>query len=216
MQQLFAISCSSVPTGVDVGYFRRPEGSGSTGDIVFVGSMDWMPNIDGVEYFVREILPLIRREVPDCTLTIVGRSPSKATLALMERDSKINVTGTVADVRPWVWGAKLSVVPLRIGGGTRLKIYESMAAGTPVVSTSIGAEGLEVDHPKNIRLADAPYDFAAQCITLLKREDERQHLASEGRSLVTSRFSWDAVVTEFERSLCLQRNDSHTVPSLAR
>jgi glycosyltransferase involved in cell wall biosynthesis len=139
--------------------------------------------------------------VPQCSVAIVGRSPSKATLALAERDSKIQVTGTVADVRPWLWGAKLSIVPLRIGGGTRLKIYESMAAGTPVVSTRIGAEGLEVEHPTNIRLADAPSDFAKQCVTLLERDDDRQRLALEALSLVTSRFSWDAVVAEFEKLL---------------
>ncbi len=202
MHEMFGVaSCTSVPTGVDVEYFRRPALPGGKADIVFVGSMDWMPNIDGVEYFVREILPLIRRQLPGCTVAVVGRSPSKATLALAERDSKIQVTGTVTDVRPWLWGARISVVPLRIGGGTRLKIYESMAAGTPVVSTRIGAEGLAVEHPTTIRLADAPSEFAGECITLLKRESERNLVAQQALSLVTSRFSWDAVTAEFEKSL---------------
>ncbi len=201
IQQLFGINCESVPTGVDIEYFRRPDLVTAKADIVFLGSMDWMPNIDGIGYFVREILPLVRQRVPGCSVAIVGRSPSRATLALAERDSSIQVTGTVADVRPWLWGAKLSIVPLRIGGGTRLKIYESMAAGTPVVSTSIGAEGLAVNPPTNIRLADAPSDFAEQCSTLLEQENTRAHMAQEALSLVTSRFSWDAVVEEFEKLL---------------
>ena len=113
-------------------------------DLVFVGSMDWLPNSDGVNYFVREILPLIWQRKPDCTLAVVGRAPSPAMLALAQQDSRIHVTGTVPDVRPWLWGASASIVPLRIGGGTRLKIYEAMAAGTATVSTSIGAEGLDV------------------------------------------------------------------------
>ena len=163
--------------------------------------MDWMPNIDGVQYFVREILPLIRKRLPACTLAVVGRAPSAAIRALAEHDSAIQVTGTVADVRPWLWGAKVSVVPLRIGGGTRLKIYEAMAAGTANVSTSIGAEGLEVEHPANIRLADTPAAFAEQCIELLENATERERLAAEALNLVTTRFSQDVVVDEFERLL---------------
>jgi glycosyltransferase involved in cell wall biosynthesis len=139
--------------------------------------------------------------MPECTVAVVGRSPSKTILALSERDSKIHVTGTLPDVRPWLWGAKLSIVPLRIGGGTRLKIYESMAAGTTVVSTRIGAEGLDVEHPTNIRLADTPSEFAEQCIMLMRREHERTQVALNALNLVSSRFSWDAVATEFENVL---------------
>lgn len=202
MRQLFDVTtCTSVPTGVDVEYFRRTDQSVAKADLVFVGSMDWMPNIDGVEYFVHDILPLIRQQMPECTVAVVGRSPSKTILALSEPDSKIHVTGTLPDVRPWLWGAKLSIVPLRIGGGTRLKIYESMAAGTTVVSTRIGAEGLDVEHPTNIRLADTPSEFAEQCIMLMRREHERTQVALNALNLVSSRFSWDAVATEFENVL---------------
>jgi glycosyltransferase involved in cell wall biosynthesis len=169
--------------------------------VVFVGSMDWLPNSDGVNYFVREILPLIWQRQPDCTLAIVGRSPSPAMQVLATQDSRIQVTGTVPDVRSWLWGAKLSIVPLRIGGGTRLKIYEAMASGTATVSTSIGAEGLDVAHPANIRLADTPHDFAGQCLKLLNDAGQRQSVASEALRMVTSRFSWDVVTAEFEKLL---------------
>ena len=202
MRKLFGLaSVSHIPTGVDVEYFRRPDQPSPKADLIFLGSMDWMPNIDGVEYFVREILPLIRKSLPQCTLAVAGRAPSAATLALAKHDPRIQVTGTIPDVRPWLWGAKVSIVPLRIGGGTRLKIYESMAAGTATVSTTIGAEGLVVSHPDNIRIADVPSIFAEQCVGLLKNAHERERVASEALRMVTSRFSWDAVVAEFEERL---------------
>ena len=207
MRDMFGVTrVSCIPTGVDIDYFRRPDLAPPKADLVFLGSMDWLPNIDGVEYFVREILPLIRRRLPECTLAIVGRAPSAATLALAERDPRIQVTGTIADVRPWLWGSKVSIVPLRIGGGTRLKIYESQAAGTATVSTSIGAEGLEVSHPANIRLADTPSAFAEQCIALLEDTRERERAASEALELVRVRFSWDVVAAEFERVLTAVRD----------
>jgi glycosyltransferase involved in cell wall biosynthesis len=209
MRDMFGVTrVAAIATGVDIDFFRRPPDVQPKVDLVFLGSMDWLPNIDGVEYFVREILPLIRKRVPACTLAIVGRTPSAAIRALAQRDPGIQVTGTVADVRPWLWSAKVSIVPLRIGGGTRLKIYESMAAGTPTVSTSIGAEGLDVSHPANIRLADTAAGFADQCIELLENAQERERLAAEALALVTAHFSWDVVTTEFERLLLASRNRS--------
>jgi glycosyltransferase involved in cell wall biosynthesis len=111
------------------------------------------------------------------------------------------VTGTVPDVRPYLWRSALSAVPLRIGGGTRLKIYEAMAAGIPVVSTRVGAEGLCVEHPHNIRLADDPGQFAAHCLELMENGAERARIAAEARQLVRTRFSWDHVAACFERIL---------------
>jgi polysaccharide biosynthesis protein PslH len=200
MREMFHINnITAVATGVDIDYFRPPVNQNEANPgLVFVGSMDWMPNIDGVDYFVQQILPLIRKQRPDCTLTVVGRKPSPATLALAQSDSRIRVTGTVPDVRPYLWGASVSIVPLRIGGGTRLKIYESMAAGVPVVSTTIGAEGLDVSHPENIRLADTPEAFAAECLDLLGNAGARARLSTAGLDLVTSRFSWDRVTRDFE------------------
>jgi polysaccharide biosynthesis protein PslH len=209
MRSLFGIEAVSVPTGVDLDYFcRPPETSGKT-NLVFVGSMDWLPNSDGVNYFLREILPLVRQRKPDCTLAVVGKAPSPAMQALAQRDGRIQVTGTVPDVRPWLWGADVSIVPLRIGGGTRLKIYESMAAGTATVSTSIGAEGLDVSHPANIRLADTPEVFAEQCLELLHDSKQRESVAAEALNLVTSRFSWDIIAAEFA-GLLLAGNRSGT------
>ena len=116
-------------------------------------------------------------------------------------DPKIKVTGTVPDVRPYIWSSKLCIVPLRIGGGTRLKIYEAMAAGCPVVSTTVGAEGLSVSHPEEIRLADTPEQFACECIRLLQSEEERRKLAEAAYRVVRERFSWDIMAAEFETML---------------
>src|SRR6185437_13822916 len=135
---------------------------------VFVGSMDWMPNSEGILWFVREVLPVIRRRLPECSLTVVGRKPSEEILQLANDDPHITVTGTVPDVRPYLWQSSVSIVPLRIGGGTRLKIYEAMAARSPVVSTTIGAEGLTVSDGEDIRLADTSESFARICVELLE------------------------------------------------
>jgi len=197
-EKTFGVKSYPVSTGVDLDYFRRPADTPRTSDLVFVGSMDWLPNCDGVNYFVREVMPLIWKSKPDCSLAIVGRTPAPNIKALAEQDSRIKVTGTVPDVRPYLWGASVSIVPLRIGGGTRLKIYEAMAAGTATVSTTIGAEGLDVSHPENIRLADTPQAFADRCLALLNDRAERESVAAYALHLVTSRYSWDAITDEFE------------------
>jgi glycosyltransferase involved in cell wall biosynthesis len=201
MQQMFGLKdVPHVPTGVDVEALAPPAvRPPAVADLIFVGSMDWMPNIDAVERFVVEILPLIRRHKPDCSLAIVGRTPPRPIQLLAEKDRLITVTGTVPDVRPYLWGSLVSIVPLRIGGGTRLKIYEAMAARVPVVSTSIGAEGLDVHHPSDIRIADAAGDFAAQCVDLLTAPETRERMSAAAWELVSTRFSWDHVVDRFER-----------------
>ncbi|HYL34758.1 MAG TPA: glycosyltransferase family 4 protein [Bryobacteraceae bacterium] len=189
---------STVSTGVDIGYFAPPASVPAVTDLAFVGSMDWKPNIDGAAWFVREILPLIRRRRPHCTLTLVGRKPTPELARLAQSDPRIQLTGTVPDIRPHLWGAAVSIVPLRIASGTRLKIFESMAARVPVVSTSIGAEGLPVENATHLHIADTPLAFADRCLELIESREARQCIAEAGWDLVSSRFSWDAVSKEFE------------------
>jgi sugar transferase (PEP-CTERM/EpsH1 system associated) len=202
MRELYGVKrVSAVPTGVDVSYFQ-PEGeTPATTDLVFVGSMDWMPNIDGVVWFVNEVLPLIRKKLPDCSLAVVGRTPGREVTSLAERDANIRITGTVADVRPWLWQSKAAIVPLRIGGGTRLKIYEAMAARTPVVSTTIGAEGLDIAPGENILIADSPEAFAEACVRLVSDSAERRRVADAAWRHVATKHSWEAAAVEFERAL---------------
>ena len=203
LRKMFAVSrVSAVPTGVDVDYFKPgPAGDVPATDLAFVGSMDWLPNVDGILYFSRGILPLIRRRKPDCTLAVVGRNPPREIVELGLRDSRIRVTGTVADIRPYFWNSSISIVPLRIGGGTRLKIFEAMAAGVPVVSTSIGAEGLPVSAGQDCYLADPPQDFADRCVELLGDSQLRSRIASAGWHLVSSRCSWEHASRCFDQIL---------------
>jgi len=189
-----------VPTGVDLESLSPPPGyrPAHPSDLVFVGSMDWLPNIDGMRYFMAQILPRLRQQKPDLTLTIAGRRPTQEILGWAAADPRVRVTGTVADIRPYLWGASISIVPLRIGGGTRLKIYESMAARVPVVSTTIGAEGLEIDPPHNIRIADTDESFAAQCLALLADAEARRAVSEAAWAMVSRHYGWESVTRGFE------------------
>lgn len=195
---------SAVPTGVDLDFFtpsgtQQPEAE----RLVFVGSMDWMPNEDGMGWFVREILPRIRREVPGVRVDVVGRNPSPAVQALAREDAAVTVTGTVQDVRPYVERAAVSIVPLRIGGGTRLKIFEGMALASAIVSTTIGAEGLPLQDGEELVIADDPADFAAACVRLMRDPAARTALGRAASARVRRDFGWDRAAAIFA-SACEQ------------
>jgi glycosyltransferase involved in cell wall biosynthesis len=206
MRKLFDVDrVTEIPTGVNLEYFTPPgEGAPARADLVFVGSMDWLPNVDGVMWFVREVLPLIRKRRPETTLAVVGRIPPAKIVQLGEEDKRIEITGTVPDIRPYLWGGAVSIVPLRIGGGTRLKIYEAMAAKIPVVSTTIGAEGLTAHPPEDIRIADTPEGFAWQCVELLGDEEARRRVAAAAWQMVHDHFSWEQVSRCFEAVMVAQ------------
>jgi len=192
-------SVSAVSTGVDTAYFRPTNGRPcDTHSIVFTGSMDWMPNEDAVRFFVEQILPRIRQAIPDATFTVVGRNPSRALVELGVRQPGVIVTGGVDDVRPYMAQAALYLVPLRIGGGTRLKIFEAMAMGLPVVSTRIGAEGLPVTDGQDIVLADSPEQIANAAIQLLTDAAAARALGERASRMVRERFGWDRPAAEFD------------------
>jgi sugar transferase (PEP-CTERM/EpsH1 system associated) len=189
-----------IPTGVDVDYFRPALEPADPNTLVFTGSMDWMPNEDAIHYFVDEIWPLIRAEVPGVKFSVVGRRPTER-LRKVAAQAGIEVTGAVDDIRPYVHRAAVYVVPLRVGSGTRLKIFEAMAMGKAVVSTTIGAEGLPVHSGENILLADTPQDFAAAVIRFLRDPTLRDHLGGSARQLVQEKYSWSAAARELENVL---------------
>lgn len=197
-----------VQTGVDTSYFApiRPQHPASRAHLVFTGSMDWLPNEDGMQYFVRDILPRVRQMEPETTLSIIGRSPTPAVRRLAD-DAGIHVTGSVEDVRPYVADGSVYVVPLRIGGGTRLKIFEAMSMGKAVVSTTIGAEGLPVTPGHHILIADEPQHFAEAVVQLIRDEDRRRRLEIEARKLVVERYDWSAVADDFEQALSRVRRE---------
>jgi len=188
---------SAIPTGVDVDYFMPMTSHPPEPTVVFVGSMDWLPNQDAVEFFVASVLPRIRAEIP-VRFVVAGRNPPAAMRAL----EGVHVTGTVDDIRPYLRDAHVCVVPLRVGGGTRIKIFEALAMGKAVVSTSVGAEGLPVTDGRDILLADDPALFASAVVRLLTDPDLRCGLGEAGRRL-TEQFSWDAAAQRFSE-ICVE------------
>ena len=176
--------------GVDLEFFQRaPHEVGEQEKLVFVGMMGWMPNSDGVKYFVSEILPLIKREFPGIGVDLVGKDPPEDVVALSAVPG-VRVTGTVDDVRPYIWDSQVYIVPLRFGGGTRLKILEAFAMHKSVVSTSLGCEGIACRHEKDLLIADTPADFADAVIKLLRDSSLRTALSDNAAQLVERTYGW--------------------------
>jgi sugar transferase (PEP-CTERM/EpsH1 system associated) len=188
-------------TGVDTTYFRPAASTPERAHLVFTGSMDWLPNQDGMLYFCREMLPRIRAVEPGTTLAIVGRAPTAAVRRLATEHVGVTVTGRVDDVRPHIARGAVYVVPLRIGGGTRLKIFEAMAMGKAVVSTSVGAEGLPVTNGRDVVIADDPARFADAVVRLVRDAGARRDLELAARRLVVERYDWSAVALDLEDAL---------------
>jgi glycosyltransferase involved in cell wall biosynthesis len=202
IREMFGVSdVYPVPTGVDVDFFSplvdrpsdgRPARSARNPfDLVFTGSMDWMPNEDAILYFAERILPRIAASLPQVKVTVVGRNPTPKLQELARREPRIELTGRVDDVRPYIDRGGLYIVPIRVGGGTRIKIYEAMGMARAVVSTTIGAEGLPVTDGEEIVLADDPDRFADEVIRLARDDGARQRIEERARRAVVERFGWD-------------------------
>lgn len=189
---------SVVPTGVDTLKYRPAGCAPQDGLVLFLGSMDWEPNVDGVEFFCREVWPHVMAAVPHARFRVVGRNPLPSIRRLAS--SSVEITGTVPSVLEHLHQAAVVVVPLRIGGGTRLKIYESMAAAKAVVSTTIGAEGLDVHDGRDIVLADTAGAFAAAVVRVLKDAAERRRIETAAIELAR-RYDWREVSVTFEQVL---------------
>ena len=190
-----AARISVVPTGVDLKQFTATLGVRATRPVVvFVGSMDWEANIDGVDFFCRDVWPQVKRAVPEATLRLVGRNPH--TRVARWADDSIEVTGTVPSVIEHYEEAMVNIVPLRIGGGTRLKIYEAMAMGKATVSTSIGAEGLDVEDGRDILLADDATRFAESIIKLV-RDDSARRRIEDAAAMKAAQYDWSVIAGRF-------------------
>jgi polysaccharide biosynthesis protein PslH len=191
-----------VPNGVDVAHYSSAAeiAAEDRRQLVFVGSMDYSANIDAALWFAGETWPEVSRRYPALSLAIVGRNPAPEVRALA-RDRLI-VTGSVSDTRPYYAGALAAVVPLRVGSGTRLKILEAMAAGVPVISTRLGAEGLEVEDQVNILLADSPVEMLAAIGQLTSSPEAWRRLAQAGRELVTKLYDWPMLGAQLYRIHC--------------
>jgi len=187
-----------IPTGVDVDFFQPSKGSSaSPNSLVFIGSMDWLPNEDAMRYFIDEILPILRQRIPDVHVTIVGRNPYQSLLERAQPDPALTVTGRVDDVRPYIDDAVAFIVPIRIGGGTRLKIYEAMAMEKPVISTTVGAEGLPLHDGVHLLIADDPQAFADAIVKVLSNPELAIELGTKAAQLVRKNFGWPGVAASF-------------------
>ncbi len=189
---------TALPIGVDTSYFTPLPRSRDSQRILTFGTMSWPPNIDAVQWFHREVYPYIRRRVPQAGFTIVGANPPPVIRQLPESDPSVTVTGYVDDIREASLGAAVFVVPLRIGSGMRVKILDAMAMAIPVVSTSVGCEGISVHPGRDIVVADDPQAFADGVVSLLKDRARCAEIGSAGRRLVEAEYSWPAILTRLD------------------
>jgi glycosyltransferase involved in cell wall biosynthesis len=189
---------SVIRTGVDLEFFdyKKPD---CNKNVVFTGSMDWLANIDGINFLMDEVWPLVVKEIPRVSMTVVGRSPPRLLIEkARSRKLQWEFTGFVEDVRPYVHKSAVSVIPLRIGGGTRLKVFEAMAMGCPVVSTPVGVEGLPLQEGRHYIEAESSIDFAAALVRLLKEKKLGEYISKEARQYVQENFSFKRSAEEFE------------------
>lgn len=187
----------AIPTAVDAEYFQPGTAPAVDGHLVFTGSMDWLPNEDAVLFFADEILPRVSARAPGTTFTIVGRSPSARLRRRLAGRREVTITGRVDDVRPYLDSAAVFVIPLRIGGGTRIKAYEAMAMAKPVVSTPIGTEGLPVRDGEHVILAEGAEAFASAVVELLQDPDRRRRIGQAARHFVDASCSWPSAAAAF-------------------
>jgi glycosyltransferase involved in cell wall biosynthesis len=196
---------SLVENGVDLDQFVPAEETPLLGHILFCGSLDWDPNLDALDFLLEEIMPPLIQRLPGVKLRIVGKGPSSSLRKRLAGRANVEFVGEVSDVRPYLAQTSVVVVPLRIGGGSRIKILEALAMGKAVVSTSIGAEGLAVSDGVHLVLADTPAEFASRAVELLTSPQESRRLGENGRRLVVDRYSWDRAAKAMEsawRQVC--------------
>lgn len=189
-----------VPNGVDPEYFRSTDDPVEPKTLIYVGGMTWFPNYDAMRYFFDDIWPLIRKEVLDVRVVHAGQHTTDEFLRMAETDPALRFPGFVDDIRPDISRAAVYVVPLRVGGGTRLKILDAMAMGKAIVSTSIGCEGIEVTDGHDILIADTPEQFAARVIELIRKPQMRATLSENARQTVINKYAWKVIVPILEET----------------
>ncbi len=193
------VQATVVPNGIDTRAYTPTSPHSVTPTLVFTGTMDFRPNVDAVLWFAQEVLPRVQARVEDARFFAVGQRPHRR-LDVLRGDPAVALTGFVEDTRPYIAGAAVYVVPLRMGGGTRFKILEALAMGKAVVSTTLGAEGFPVTHGRDLLLADEAEDFAQAVISLLNAPERRESLGRAGRAFIEARYDWRVIVPLVERA----------------
>jgi glycosyltransferase involved in cell wall biosynthesis len=198
---------SAIPTGVDLDFFAwsSPPQVGGTQPptVVFTGSMDWAANVNGVRFFLKEVWPIIHQQLPAARFVVVGRSPPESLVIAARNLPNVEFTGFVDDVRPYVHGAHAFVIPLLVGGGTRIKAFEAMAMGCPVVSTALGMEGLGAKPYAHYLECDQPAHMAKALLELLGDAAQQDLLSKNARQLVEERFGHTRAAKAFEH-ICIE------------
>lgn len=188
-----------IPNGVDLKFLQTISHATEEPVLIFTGVMDYPPNVSAMIHFCKSILPLIRKEIGDTQLLIVGRNPSPEILSLEKESSGIKVTGSVNDIRPYMSGSKVYICPLRSGAGIKNKILEAWAAGKPVVATSLSCEGIDVSQGEDVVIADSIPDFANAVVRLLQNKNLRERIAQKARKKVKEKYSWESKAEMLER-----------------
>lgn len=188
-----------IPNGVDAEYFTPTDEKREPNSLVFTGAMSYVPNYDGLVYFLDTIFPIIQKTIPDIKIYIVGNNPPKNLLS--RASDNIVITGFVDDVRPYINRSSVYVVPLRMGSGTRLKVLEAMSMRIPIVTTSMGCEGINVVDNESVLIANEPESFAESVIKLLNNKNLRQTLTENGFELMKSKYEWSVIGNDLERTL---------------
>jgi glycosyltransferase involved in cell wall biosynthesis len=190
--------CHVVENGTDTDYFHPSETPPEPNTIVFAGGLSWYPNVSGIQYFARDIWPLLKRQCPGIRWYLAGRSPAEAVIRIAKSDPDITLIPDPEDIRPWIWKAAVFICPIIDGGGTRLKILDALAMGKAVVSTTIGAEGLDLKPGEHLLVADKPEDFGREVSRAVMDEKLRRALGASGRALVNGLYSWQVITRHLE------------------
>lgn len=192
---------ADVPNGVDVDFFRPSGGSAVLPrSYIFAGGMDWFPNADAMRFLAEELWPVLALDEPSSSITIVGRHPPAELLRAAQSDGRIRVTGFVDDVRPYIEQAAIYLCPIRVGGGTRLKILDALAMERPLISTGIGVEGLGLVDGKHYLKAETPSEFAAAARLLRDDPELGRRMARDGRAFVHAHYSWERIGDQIDRA----------------
>jgi glycosyltransferase involved in cell wall biosynthesis len=192
---------TSLPIGVDIDHFKQIDLDRSSTRVISIGTMSWPPNADSASFFCSEIYPAVKKAVGSARFSIVGANPPPDIVAFGRNDRSIEVTGFVDDIREEAKDAAVFVVPLRVGSGMRVKILDAMAMGLPIVTTSIGCEGIGVRDGEHVLIADTPQEFSDAVIRLLGDPEERTRIAAAGRRLVESSYSWPPILSKLDSTL---------------
>jgi polysaccharide biosynthesis protein PslH len=200
-----------ISNGVDTDYFQNDGSQQRPNSLVFVGGLTWFPNLDAMRFFCSEILPRVATHIPDVSLTIVGKNPEGAGIREIFENPRVRLAGMVEDIRPIVSAAAAYIVPLRIGGGTRLKILDALSMGKALISTSVGCEGLDVVSGEHLLVEDSPEGFAAAVVRALREPELRHSLGNTGRELVKRKYEWNVIARDLDH---LYESCRHNVPRI--